>query len=288
MPRSPDPDSSSTSVGATAVTNATGGRAPAGHQISVGAQADLSPVQRLLSDELDAVLPQTQCTRCGFPSCRDYANALATNETSLNRCPPGGAAGIKALAKVLENVPLPLDSACGVEGPRLLAWIDPIACIGCTKCIIACPADAIIGGPKGMHTVLPSLCTGCELCVPPCPVDCIELKPLTEAAPWSDADANAARQRFHDRNARRERELADDHRRFGNKARSKLAQLNDQAPSAEHSSTTKNAPAPMDRKRAIIEAAIERARLRQLDRGALANQQSDNLSANKSPADESK
>lgn len=285
MPRSSDPDPSSTTVGATAVANATVGRVsvPAGQQISVGTQAELSPVQRLLSDQLDTVLPQTQCTRCGFPSCRDYANALATRETTLNRCPPGGAAGIEALAKVLEHVPLPLDSACGVEGPRLLAWIDPVACIGCTKCIIACPADAIIGGPKGMHTVLPSLCTGCELCVPPCPVDCIELKFLTEATPWSDIDANAARQRFNDRNLRRERELADDHRRFGNKARAKLAKLDKETPSADDSGA-----APADRKRAIIEAAIERARLRQLDRADLANRRQNQLTEDESPTDESK
>lgn len=270
MRRSSESESSSTRVGDAAAVNAPTARVPvpAGHQLSVGSEAQLSPVQRLLSDQVDAVLPQTQCTRCGFPSCRDYADALATGETSLNRCPPGGAAGIQALANVLERSALPLDPGCGTEGPRLLAWIDPAACIGCTKCIIACPADAIIGGPKGMHTVLPALCTGCELCVPPCPVDCIELKPLTEAAPWSDDDANAARQRFTDRNLRRKRELDDDHRRFGNKARAKLANLNDPAQGVAGSGAKANKATPADRKRAIIEAAIERARMRQLERAA--------------------
>ncbi|MFK7966393.1 MAG: electron transport complex subunit RsxB [Burkholderiaceae bacterium] len=241
---------------------------PAAHQIAKGAHS-MTTDQKSLSDRLDDVLPQTQCTRCGFPSCRDYADALATNATKLNRCPPGGKAGIVALAKVLDTQTLPLDSSCGIEGPRLLAWIDPSACIGCTKCIIACPADAIIGGPKGMHTVLPSLCTGCELCLPPCPVDCIELTPLTQASPWSRSDANAARQRFEDRNSRRERELGDDHRRFGQKAQGKLAQLDQQAKASGSASKTissDSTSAPTDRKRAIIEAAVERARLRQIAR----------------------
>ncbi len=270
MSPSNEPDQSSLSAASPAQEPVTiGAPAPAGQQIASGASGSLTPAEQSLSNAIDAVLPQTQCTRCGFPSCRDYADALATETSQLNRCPPGSAAGIAALASVLNTQALPLDSSCGSEGPRLLAWIDPSACIGCTKCIIACPADAVIGGPKGMHTVLPSLCTGCELCLPPCPVDCIELTPLTQSPPWSRSDADAARQRFEDRNLRRERELVDDHTRFGQEARSKLAQLDpnsaasDPAPQA---GPTVSAAGPADRKRAIIEAAVERARLRQIAR----------------------
>ncbi len=126
---------------------------------------------------IDAQLPQTQCTRCGFPACRPYAEAIAAGEAPINRCPPGGAATIAALAALLDQPVLPLDPACGVEAPRQVAWIDEAICIGCTKCIIACPVDAIVGAAKRMHTVIVEDCTGCELCIEPCPVDCIELHP---------------------------------------------------------------------------------------------------------------
>ena len=127
-------------------------------------------------DAIDALLPQTQCTKCGFGGCRPYAEAIAEGRAPINRCPPGGAAGIARLARLLDREALPLDPDCGVESPRRQAWIDPAACIGCTKCIQACPVDAIVGGARHMHTVLADLCTGCELCIPPCPVDCIELR----------------------------------------------------------------------------------------------------------------
>lgn len=126
---------------------------------------------------IDAELPQTQCTRCGFPSCRDYAIALDAGVTALNRCPPGGAPTIAALAAVLQQPEIPLDPDCGTEAPWPLARIDEPRCIGCTKCIQACPTDAILGAAKQMHVIIPDLCTGCGLCLPPCPVDCIELVP---------------------------------------------------------------------------------------------------------------
>ena len=130
-----------------------------------------------LTDRIDALLPQTQCRRCLYPACRPYAEAIARGEAEINRCPPGGEAGIRALAKLLGKPVLPLDPAHGVEAPRVVALIREAECIGCTKCIQACPVDAIVGGPKSMHTVLADYCTGCELCLPPCPVDCIDLVP---------------------------------------------------------------------------------------------------------------
>jgi Na+-translocating ferredoxin:NAD+ oxidoreductase subunit B len=136
------------------------------------------PIEREpIVDRIDRVLPQTQCGQCGYPGCRPYAEAIARGEAGINQCPPGGAAGIAALAVLLGRDPLPLDPAHGVEKPRVLARIDEATCIGCTKCIQACPVDAIVGTAKLMHTVVAELCTGCELCLPPCPVDCIDLVP---------------------------------------------------------------------------------------------------------------
>ena len=137
-----------------------------------------------LADRIDALLPQTQCTRCGYPACRPYAEAIARNEAPINRCPPGGEAGIRALAALTGQPAQPLDPECGSEMPPQIAFIDEDTCIGCTKCIQACPTDAIVGASRLMHTVIPQLCTGCELCIPPCPVDCIAMLPARdEAAP---------------------------------------------------------------------------------------------------------
>jgi len=131
-----------------------------------------------VADRIEAILPQTQCGQCGFPGCRPYAEAIARGEADINQCPPGGAAGVRALADLLGREPKPLDPEHGAEKPKLLAYIREAECIGCTKCIQACPVDAIIGAPKLMHTVVADLCTGCELCLPPCPVDCIDLLPV--------------------------------------------------------------------------------------------------------------
>lgn len=124
---------------------------------------------------IDAWLPQTQCTQCGYPRCRDYAKAMYRGETDINRCPPGGDNTIEGLAILLDTSILPLDAECGDHKPRVLAVIIESQCIGCKLCIQACPVDAIIGRAKRMHTVVPDLCTGCELCLPACPVDCIDL-----------------------------------------------------------------------------------------------------------------
>jgi electron transport complex protein RnfB len=125
-------------------------------------------------DAIDALLPQTQCGQCGHPGCRPYAEAIA-NGTAINRCPPGGAHTIAALAQLLHVQPLPLDPTHGVEASRKVAVIREAECIGCTKCIVACPVDAILGSAKHMHTVIARECTGCDLCVEPCPVDCIDM-----------------------------------------------------------------------------------------------------------------
>ena len=130
-----------------------------------------------LASQIDALLPQTQCTRCGYPACRPYAEAMARGEVGIDHCPPGGDAGARALARLLQVPVLPYDRRRGAHKPPLVAVVVEADCIGCTKCIQACPVDAIIGGAKHMHVVIDPLCTGCELCVPACPVDCIVMVP---------------------------------------------------------------------------------------------------------------
>ena len=132
-----------------------------------------------IADQINEVLPQTQCGQCGFPGCRPYAEAIANGE-AINKCPPGGEAGIQALADLLDLEPIPLDEEHGEENVTTVAFIREDECIGCTKCIQACPVDAILGAAKQMHTVLTSECTGCDLCVEPCPVDCIDMIPEEE------------------------------------------------------------------------------------------------------------
>lgn len=132
-------------------------------------------------DRIDALLPQTQCGQCNYPGCRPYAEAIAAGEAPINQCPPGGEAGIHALADLLGVEPLPLNPENGEEQLPTVAIIDEAACIGCTLCIQACPVDAIVGAPKLMHTVIAEACTGCDLCLPPCPVDCIEMVVRTPA-----------------------------------------------------------------------------------------------------------
>jgi Na+-translocating ferredoxin:NAD+ oxidoreductase subunit B len=134
------------------------------------------------AEEIDALLPQTQCTRCGYGGCRPYAEALAAGAAALNQCPPGGAATIAALAALLQRPALPLNPLNGREGPALVAQIDELACIGCAKCLPPCPVDAIVGAQRQMHTVLLEECTGCELCLAPCPVDCIVMVPRASLA----------------------------------------------------------------------------------------------------------
>jgi electron transport complex protein RnfB len=191
-----------------------------------------------LAARLHAALPQTQCTRCGYPDCAGYAEALAAGQAQVNQCPPGGDEGVARLAAILGRAPLPLNPENGAEGPRQLAVIDEAWCIGCTLCLDACPTDAILGGNKRMHTVIEAYCTGCELCVPVCPVDCIALENASGERSgwdaWSQPQADEALARYEARKSRKARETAE--------------------PAAETA-----APA---NKMSVIEAALARARAR--------------------------
>jgi electron transport complex protein RnfB len=165
-----------------------------------------------LAARIDALLPQTQCTRCGYAGCRPYAEAIASGAAEINQCPPGGSATISILAAFLGRPALVLNPAHGVETAPRVAWIDESRCIGCARCLAPCPVDAIVGAPKYMHTILADRCTGCELCLPPCPVDCIELKAAPHAAEIAPAlnriRFDAHRARLLKRISDRERELA--------------------------------------------------------------------------------
>jgi electron transport complex protein RnfB len=202
---------------------------------------------RVPPEAIEALLPQTQCGKCGYAACRPYAEALARGEADLNRCPPGGEPTIARLAVLLGRAPKPLDPDCGPPLARAVALIDEARCIGCTLCIRACPVDAIVGASKRMHTVLESHCTGCGLCLPPCPVDCILMLPLPGDAGWTQADADAAKARYRARRARL--------------ARQRQARR-----------TATNAPGDeRARRRAVLAAALERARRKRAARGSRAS-----------------
>ncbi len=211
-----------------------------------------------LAARLHAALPQTQCTRCGYPDCAAYAQAIADEQAPINRCPPGGAQGVQRLAALTGRPVLALDPTHGTEGPRTVAVIDEAWCIGCTLCIKACPTDAIVGSNKRMHTVIEPACTGCELCIPVCPVDCIQLENVTGTRTgwnaWSAPEAQQALDRYTFRQMRREREAREQQERLEAKARAKLADL------SAHTHDAQGAEAA--RKRAVIEAALARARAR--------------------------
>ncbi len=214
----------------------------------------MNPVR---AEDIDALLPQTQCTRCGYPDCARYAQAIAAGEADINQCPPGGAEGIARLAALTGRPARPLSAAHGVEGPRLLAVIDEAWCIGCTLCIKACPVDCIVGTHKQMHTVIDAQCTGCELCVPVCPVDCISLTPVTTAtgwAAWSEPQAREARHRYDWHQERLARDAREHQARLEAKAQHKLEHL--------ETETRLTDPAQIERKRSVIEAALAKARQR--------------------------
>ena len=208
-----------------------------------------------LAERIDALLPQTQCTRCGYPACQPYAEAVATGRADFNRCPPGGDAVLHGIAALLGAAPKPLADDVG-HAPPQLALIDEQRCIGCTKCIQACPLDAIIGAAKLMHSVIAAECSGCELCLPPCPVDCIE---LLAAAPWTTAQAARGRQRYRQRQRRLEKQAATRRR------------------TDRPADTDKNDPGLVphdptrlsrDAKRAVVAAAVARAKARRQARGS--------------------
>ncbi|MDB5966996.1 MAG: electron transport complex subunit RsxB [Polaromonas sp.] len=205
-----------------------------------------SPGRQALADRLHAALPQTQCTRCGYPDCAAYAQAMASGTAAINQCPPGGDEGIRRLASLTGQPVVALNPEHGTEGPRSLAVIDEAWCIGCTLCLDACPTDAILGSNKMMHTVIEAYCTGCELCVPVCPVDCISLDNATgERAgwnAWSAAQAEEALQRYQE------------HRRRAATAGTDAAATEPDGPAPVV------AAVPPDRKQATIAAALARAR----------------------------
>lgn len=211
-------------------------------------------------DRILGALPQTQCTRCGYPDCEAYAHAIAHGEADINRCPPGGQGGVELLANITQRATKPLDPECGTEAPRSVFFIDEAWCIGCTLCITACPTDAIIGSNKRMHTVIEAYCTGCALCLPVCPVDCILQENAsgthTGWAAWTSEQAQTARTRYaakRDRTQREQQQAAH--------ARDALAEHKLQDLSA-HSRIED--PAVLDKKKAIIEAAMERARAKRM------------------------
>ena len=225
-----------------------------------------------LAERINDALPQTQCTRCGFPDCKAYAQAIAQDNAPINQCPPGGLEGIAVWSQITGRPELPLNPDNGTEGPMTVAVIDEAGCIGCTLCIKACPTDAILGSNKVMHTVIESACTGCDLCLPVCPVDCIEMVPIlndrTGWSAWSPELAQQARKRYEGRQTRLIEEDKEHASRQQAKAEMKLADLAnhtrfDADPATGQAMSSDNAYKEMARKRAIIEAALAKAKARQ-------------------------
>ena len=207
----------------------------------------------LAVERIDACLPQTQCTQCGYPCCRAYAEAIAQGQAGINQCPPGNAATIRALAALLGTQPMPLDPRFGAYTPRARAFIDEALCIGCRKCLDVCPVDAIVGARKLMHTVVAADCTGCELCLPPCPVDCIALLPAPPATPgetWAEYP----------------RVETDRWRALTEKRRQRLARRARSRGTATARTTVLPPAAESERIRAEIRAAVERVKAKKARR----------------------
>ena len=213
------------------------------------------PLGPLAARILDA-LPQTQCTRCGYPDCAGYAQAIEAGDADINQCPPGGQEGVVRLAQITTLPAKPLNPDFGLEAPRQVVFIDEAWCIGCTLCLNACPTDAIMGSNKRMHTIIEAYCTGCNLCLPVCPVDCIKLENIsgeaTGWAAWSQPHADLARNRYAAKTQRSARTKVEHANKQHAEVQAKLTDL------AGHSRITD--PAVLDQKRAMIEAAMAQAR----------------------------
>ena len=197
-------------------------------------------------EKINDILPQTQCGKCGYPGCRPYAEAIASKEADINRCPPGGEEGIRELAELLGVAFKPFEAGTVLKPPSV-AFIDENLCIGCTLCLQACPVDAISGSSKLMHTIIAPLCTGCELCLAPCPVDCISMQPLLQRTLTREEKhvvAKAARERYEFRLERMARDKRERAERLAQKAKS----------------AAQPATAPASDAQALIQAALERAR----------------------------
>ena len=209
-----------------------------------------------LAERILAVLPQTQCTRCGYPDCAAYAQAIASDGAAINQCPPGGLEGVQRLSAVTGRPATALNPDNGLERPRSIAVIDENWCIGCTLCLPVCPTDAILGSNKMMHTVIEPYCTGCELCLPVCPVDCITMENVTGNATgwgaWSQSQADTAGKRydFHSKKANR----------YPGENQKKLAPTAEMKPASLEDHSRHTDPAVLDQKRAMIESALARAK----------------------------
>ena len=210
-----------------------------------------------LSDRLLAALPQTQCTRCGYPDCAHYAKAIAEESADINQCPPGGQAGIERLAAITGRPVGPLNPVNGTETARHVAWIDESWCIGCTLCLPVCPTDAIFGSNKHMHSVIEAHCTGCGLCLPVCPVDCIEMENITGDftgwQAWSAKEADHARDRYAAHRSRLAEQAPETQRAHSAQAHSETADT-----TFGESATPKSIDEE-SRKKSMVQAALARA-----------------------------
>ena len=213
----------------------------------------MSDPTAMLADRIDALLPQTQCTKCGHDGCRPYAEAIAAMRADINQCPPGGATGIARLSQLTGRPVVPLNPVNGIEQALRVAVIDERLCIGCTLCIQACPVDAIVGAARRMHSVIPEWCNGCDLCIAPCPMDCITMVPVRPERAWSDDDARQSRTRYE---ARRRRLAVERQEREQQLLQKAIARLDEPGRRDDLSQDR------VAHKQATVRAAIERARAR--------------------------